>query len=42
VGKIGDSLHITLPKEIVEALGIEQGDILEIYVKDYQTIIVKK
>ncbi|MGC9778757.1 MAG: AbrB/MazE/SpoVT family DNA-binding domain-containing protein [Candidatus Heimdallarchaeota archaeon] len=42
VGKIGDSLHITLPKEIVEALDIKQGDIMEIYVKDYKTIIVKK
>ncbi len=42
VGKIGDSLHITIPKEIVEALDIKQGDTLGIFAKDYKTIEVKK
>ena len=42
VGKIGESLHITIPKEIVEALDIKQGDTVEIFAKDYKTIEVKK
>jgi len=42
VAKTADSLRITIPKEITEALGIEQGEVMEIYAVDNNTIIVKR
>jgi len=42
IGKTGESLYLTIPKELVEALKIEQGDEMELYAKDFETIIVRK
>lgn len=37
-----NSLRITIPKEIADALGIEVGQTMEIYAEDNETIVVKK
>ncbi len=42
VAKTADSLRITIPKEITDTLGIEQGEVMEIYAVDNNTIIVKR
>ena len=42
IGKTGESLYLTIPKELVDALKIEQGDEMELYAKDFDTIIVRK
>jgi putative addiction module antidote len=39
--KVGNSLRITIPKEIVEALGLKEGDILGISLTDSQISIRK-
>ena len=36
------SLRITIPKEIADALQIEEGHSMEIYAQDSETLIVKK
>ena len=42
IGKVGDSIRITIPKEIIDALTIEEGQYFEIYAADRDTIIMKK
>ncbi|MBN1328571.1 MAG: AbrB/MazE/SpoVT family DNA-binding domain-containing protein [Candidatus Heimdallarchaeota archaeon] len=42
IGKVGDSLYVTIPKELVEALQLKQGDELELYAKDFETLIIQK
>ncbi|MGC9778300.1 MAG: AbrB/MazE/SpoVT family DNA-binding domain-containing protein [Candidatus Heimdallarchaeota archaeon] len=42
IGKVGDSIRITIPKEITDALVIEEGQIMEIYAVDNDTIIMKR
>jgi putative addiction module antidote len=39
--KVGNSLRITIPKEIVEALGLKEGDTLGISLTDSQISIRK-
>jgi AbrB family looped-hinge helix DNA binding protein len=34
LGKGGNSLRITIPKEIIEALALQEGDTMELDVKD--------
>jgi len=40
--KIGNSIRMTIPKEIVEYLEIKEGDILLVSVTDKQIIVKKK
>jgi len=42
IRKIGDSIVITIPKEIILALGINEGDTWKIYAKDGKTIVITK
>jgi antitoxin MazE len=42
IGKIGESLYVTIPKELVEALKISQGEEMELYAKDYETLVLRK
>lgn len=42
VVKNSGSLRITIPKEIAETLNIEQGDEMEIFVRGYDSLIVRK
>ncbi|MBN1327884.1 MAG: AbrB/MazE/SpoVT family DNA-binding domain-containing protein [Candidatus Heimdallarchaeota archaeon] len=42
IRKIGDSIVITIPKEITVALGINEGDTWKIYAKDGKTIVITK
>ena len=42
IGKVGDSIRITIPKEITDALTIEEGQFFEIYAVDNETIIMKR
>ncbi len=35
-------LGITLPKEMTNALGLSQGDYVEVYLRDRKTIVIKK
>jgi len=42
IGKVGDSLYVTIPKELVDALQLKQGDELELYAKDFETLIIQK
>jgi len=37
--KIGNSLRATLPKEVCEALGLKEGNILGVSVTDYEVRI---
>jgi AbrB family looped-hinge helix DNA binding protein len=39
--KSGDSIHMTIPKQIVEYLNIKPGDTLKVTVQDSE-ILVKK
>jgi len=41
VGKVGNSLRITIPKEVAEQLGIEKGDILLVGLTDSKILIEK-
>jgi AbrB family looped-hinge helix DNA binding protein len=40
--KIGNSIRMTLPKDIVDYLGIRQGDTLLVSVTDHQVNVRKK
>ena len=40
--KIGNSIRMTIPKEIVEYLEIKEGDILLVSVTDKQIVVKKK
>ncbi len=42
IGKVGDSIRITIPKEITDSLIIEEGNYFEIYAIDSETIVMKK
>ena len=42
VTKIGNSIGITLPIELLKQVGLEQGDDVQIEVKDGQIILRKK
>lgn len=42
VVKNAGSLRLTIPKEIADALKIEEGQIMEIYAENSDTIIVKR
>jgi len=41
VGKVGNSLKITLPSPILEQLGIEKGDFLYLSVEDSKIVVEK-
>jgi putative addiction module antidote len=41
VVKVGNSLRMTIPREVTTALGIKAGDMLEVGLDDH-SIIVKK
>jgi len=36
------SLGLTLPPEYAEALGIQKGDYLELYLRDKETVVIKR
>ncbi len=40
--KVGGSLTITVPTEIIEALGFKEGDILKADAKDGKLVVEKK
>jgi len=40
--KIGNSIRMTIPKQIVEYLKIEAGDTLEVTVQDSEITVQKK
>ena len=42
IGKVGDSIRITIPKEITDALTIEEGQYFEIYAIDKDTIVLRR
>ncbi|MGC9778226.1 MAG: hypothetical protein HZR80_03190 [Candidatus Heimdallarchaeota archaeon] len=42
IGKMGDSMRMTIPKEIIDTLTIEEGEVWEIYAKDDDTIIMER
>ena len=42
VSKWGNSLAVRLPAAILEALGLREGDDIEIHVEDARTLGVKK
>jgi putative addiction module antidote len=39
--KIGNSMRVTIPREIIEVMKLKEGDILRVDIKD-GTIIIKK
>lgn len=41
LAKVGNSMKVTIPKEIVETLKLKEGDIVRIDVKD-GAIVIKK
>ncbi len=41
LAKVGNSMRVTIPKEIVDAMKLKEGDIMRIDIKD-GTIIIKK
>ena len=41
VAKIGNSLRITIPKEIAEAVDLKKGNVVEVYLDDDKIIICK-
>lgn len=42
LGKIGNSMRVTIPKEIVEALKLKEGDILRIDITKDNLIRLRK
>jgi len=42
IGKVGNSIRITIPKEITDALEIDEGQNFELYAVDVNTIIMKR
>lgn len=42
VGKIGNSLRVTIPKEVAETIGLKAGDMVNISLDDSRIIICKK
>lgn len=42
VTKIGNSLGVTIPQEVLEHLGISQGDVVHFAIENGQVIIRKK
>jgi len=40
--KIGNSLRMTIPKQIVDYLEISSGDELEVTVQDHEMLVKKK
>ena len=42
VMQVGNSLRITIPKEIAAHLKIKKGDIVELWVTDQRIIVEKK
>jgi putative addiction module antidote len=41
VVKVGNSLRMTIPKPVVEALGIKEGGTLEVGLTDHSMIVKK-
>jgi AbrB family looped-hinge helix DNA binding protein len=41
VVKIGNSLRVTIPKEIAEAVDLKKGNMVEVYLDDDKIIIRK-
>jgi AbrB family looped-hinge helix DNA binding protein len=41
VVKIGNSLRVTIPKEITEAVDLKKGNMVEVYLDDDKIIIRK-
>jgi len=39
--KIGNSIKVTIPQEICEALGLKEGNILGVSINDSQVIVRK-
>ena len=42
VVQVGNSLKVTIPKEVAKHLAIEKGDSVELWVNDGQMILEKK
>jgi len=42
VGKVGHSLRITIPKQLVDYINIKQGDVLELTADNGSIINLKK
>ena len=42
VSKWGNSLAVRLPAAVLEALGLREGDDIEIHVEDARTLVVRK
>jgi AbrB family looped-hinge helix DNA binding protein len=40
--KIGNSIRMTIPKQIVDYLNISEGDTLEVTVQDTEMLVKKK
>jgi len=40
--KIGNSIRMTIPKQVAEYLRISEGDILEVTVQDSEMVVRKK
>lgn len=40
--KIGNSIRMTIPKQIVDYLEIGEGDTLEVTVQDHEIVVKKK
>lgn len=41
VVKIGNSLRVTIPKEITEAINLKAGNVVEVFLDDSRIIICK-
>ena len=42
VVQVGNSLKVTIPKEMVEHVGLEKGDVVEMWADDGRIMIEKK
>ncbi|MCP8309085.1 MAG: AbrB/MazE/SpoVT family DNA-binding domain-containing protein [archaeon] len=40
--KIGNSLRVTIPKEIIEAVNLKKGDVLSVSLSNDSKILIKK
>lgn len=40
--KIGNSIRMTIPKQIVEYLKIDEGDVLEVIVQNHEMTVKKE
>lgn len=39
---LGNPIHMTIPKQIVDYLGIGEGDTLEVTVQNHEIVVKKK